>query len=80
MTSKFDSKFDGQLDPHSISPLGMSRKYRNKKGSTRKPPKGTEPFVKDGVRFPSNLDAQHSVNSVLIQQAGKMSVKELREG
>lgn len=71
--------FDSQLDPHSISPLGVSRKKRSKKPKAKTTSKGKEVLEKDGVRFPSNLDAQHSVNSVLIQQAGKMSVKELRE-
>ncbi|PIK57014.1 putative primary ciliary dyskinesia protein 1-like [Apostichopus japonicus] len=79
VSSVLSSEFDCQLDPHSISPLGVSRKKRNKKSKARQPAKDTDALEKDGIRFPSNLDAQHSVNSVLIQQAGKMSVKELRE-
>lgn len=38
---------------------------------------GTE---KNGVRFPANLNVQHSVNAVLLQTPGKLTAKEIREG
>nr|XP_054768030.1 cilia- and flagella-associated protein 221-like isoform X1 [Lytechinus pictus] len=73
-----------QLDPQSISPISMSRRKKGtgktakkKTVTVSKPTKeGTE---KNGVRFPSNLDVQHSVNAVLLQTPGKLTVKELRE-
>ncbi|XP_071487627.1 cilia- and flagella-associated protein 221-like [Diadema antillarum] len=74
-----------QLDPHSISPISMARRKRQYKGTVKKvtikekTKPANEGVEKEGVRFPQNLDVQHSVNAVLIQTPGKLTVKELRE-
>ena len=73
---------ESQLDPHSISPVSVAR--RKKRTKTRQRTSSREVAVKelerDGVRFASNLDTQHSVNTVLMQQAGKLKAKDLRDG
>lgn len=34
----------------------------------------------DGFQFPTKLHTQQAVNSVLMQEKGKLKVKDLREG
>ncbi|XP_072017653.1 cilia- and flagella-associated protein 221-like [Amphiura filiformis] len=72
---------ESQLDPHCISPVSVAR--RKKRTKTRQRTSSREAAVKelerDGVRFPSNLDTQHNVNTVLMQQAGKLKAKDLRD-
>ncbi len=74
---------ESQLDPHSISPVSVAR--RKKRTKTRQRTSSREAAAvkdleRDGVRFTSNLDTQHSVNTVLMQQAGKLKAKDLRDG
>ena len=72
------------LDPHSISPVAMARRKKRTKSRNRTSSRDaittSKEIERDGVRFPNNLDMQHSVNTVLMQQAGKLRAKELREG
>ncbi|XP_071803260.1 cilia- and flagella-associated protein 221-like [Asterias amurensis] len=74
---------DSMLDPHSISPVAMARRKKRTKSrnrtSSRDAMTTAKEIERDGVRFPANLDMQHSVNTVLMQQAGKLRAKELRE-
>ncbi|XP_038044642.1 cilia- and flagella-associated protein 221-like [Patiria miniata] len=74
---------DSLLDPHSISPVAMARRKKRTKSRNRTSSRDalatSKEIERDGVRFPSNLDTQHSVNTVLMQQAGKLRAKELRE-
>ncbi|XP_071958358.1 cilia- and flagella-associated protein 221-like [Antedon mediterranea] len=73
------------LDPRSITPIGLARK--KKLAKIKKRPQVSTAKIKatkkeveiDGIRFPPNLNSQHAVNSVLLQQAGKLRVKDLRE-
>ena len=37
-------------------------------------------MVYDGIQFPANLDTTHAVAQVLIQEPGKLRMKDLREG
>ena len=37
-------------------------------------------FERDGYQFPSQVNTQHAVSSVLLQEKGKMKMKDLREG
>lgn len=41
---------------------------------------GTTFIERDGLRFGENLDNVHAVNMVLNQEAGKLSMNELRQG
>ncbi|XP_033097701.1 cilia- and flagella-associated protein 221-like [Anneissia japonica] len=85
---KTSEPFDAtsQLDPHSISPIGLVRKKKLakiKKSSNSQPTttktKAPKEIEKNGIRFPTKIDSQHAVNSVLLQEAGKLRVKDLRE-
>ncbi|XP_060070730.1 cilia- and flagella-associated protein 221-like [Ylistrum balloti] len=65
------------LDPRSLTPLGRSRKKRQKV----KPRKTKEPEEVEygGVRFPPQLDTPYAVAQVLNQEPGKLRAKDLRE-
>eukprot|EP00057_Strongylocentrotus_purpuratus_P017944 XP_011672418.1 PREDICTED: cilia- and flagella-associated protein 221 [Strongylocentrotus purpuratus] len=74
-----------QLDPQCISPISMARRKKGtgktgkKKTVTVVKPTKDQGTEKNGVRFPANLNVQHSVNAVLLQTPGKLTAKEIRE-
>nr|CAB3230180.1 primary ciliary dyskinesia protein 1-like [Phallusia mammillata] len=63
------------FDPRCISPLQMAR--RRQKSTYRKLPEREVEY--EGFQFPTKLNTQHAVNSVLMQEKGKLKVKDLRE-
>lgn len=70
------------LDLEDITPLGRVRKKREKtqivaESTSRQ---GTTFVERDGLRFGENLDNIHAINMVLNQEAGKLSMNELRQG
>ncbi|CAK8672316.1 unnamed protein product [Clavelina lepadiformis] len=69
------------LDPRCISPIQIARR-RQKDGRKIVPKLSKTPakeFEHDGLQFPTLINSQHAVNSVLIQKKGKRRVKDLRE-
>ena len=64
------------LDPRTISPIQIARR-RQKMAASQSVV--VNKIQRNGLMFPVNIDSQHAVNSVLIQQKGKLSIKDLRE-
>lgn len=64
------------FDPHSLSLVQLSRKRKTNIAS--KIPPLTE-IEYEGLHFPVKLNTQHAVNSVLMQKAGKLRAKDVRE-
>eukprot|EP00111_Clytia_hemisphaerica_P001172 TCONS_00003348-protein len=69
------------LDPRTISPLERTRAKKKVADNTFKSAKTTsqKTIVKDGIQFSTNLNNTNAVNHVLMQKAGQMKAKELRE-
>lgn len=63
------------LDPYSLSLVQISRR---RKTAPPQPPTRDE-IERDGLFFPSQIHTQHAVNSVLIQKAGKLRAKDMRD-
>ncbi|XP_039265844.2 cilia- and flagella-associated protein 221-like isoform X2 [Styela clava] len=64
------------FDPHSLSLVQLSRRRKTAKYSHI--PQPTE-IEYEGLHFPVKLNTQHAVNSVLMQKAGKLRAKDVRE-
>ncbi|XP_021377773.1 cilia- and flagella-associated protein 221-like isoform X2 [Mizuhopecten yessoensis] len=65
------------LDPRTLTPLGRSRKKRQKVKPRK--PEVQQDIEYGGVRFPPQLDTPYAVAQVLNQEPGKLRAKDFRE-
>lgn len=74
-----EQQFEGEeiLDPRSLTPLGRSRK-KKQKGKPKKA-EVQQDIEYGGVKFPPQLDTPYAVAQVLNQEPGKLRAKDLRE-
>ncbi len=72
---------DSILDPRAITPVERARKRRQQKSkSAPVNQQNMQEIEYAGIKFPTNLDTPYAVSQVLIQEPGKLRMKDIREG
>lgn len=69
------------LDPHCLSPLDRARQNRKLRIRVKKAPHPphSKSIEYKGLKFPDPLDTPYHVAQVLIQEPGKLKIKELKD-